>query len=168
MTYTATTAQIWHEMQRQRTGTGCTVVFRLQKDPDASPYRYRGVAVFGVSVALSWMSLAVAVIEDDGRPWRPTWQQFASALPELASASPYVSINVVIEEADAVAWAPSASRDAKRTTSMSAARATWPSQIEAIRAEWLPRRKTDRRTGYLAAADALAMALEFDQARGAA
>ena len=50
---------------------------------------------------------------------------------------------------------------------MSEARAAWPSQIEAIRAEWLPRRKTARRAGYLAAADALASALEFDLARGA-
>lgn len=168
MTYTATAAQIWHEMQRQRVGGGGSVVFRLVRDPSSTPYRYRGVPNFSVTASMSWFDGEIAIVDSYGRPWLPNWMQFSAALPALAGASPGVSINVVIEEAAAVAWAPSASRDAKRTAAHTSARAAWPGQIEAIRAEWLPRRRTDRRTGYLAAADALQGALDFDQARGAA
>ena len=166
MTYTATKAQIWHEMQRTREREGGHVMFWLKKDPENSPYRYRGVSRFSVSFTCSWMDTNTAIVDDYGRPWLPTWGQFSAALPELAGARAGLAVSVVLD-ADAVAWAPSPQRDAKRASSMSEARAAWPSQIEAIRAEWLPRRKTARRAGYLAAADALASALEFDLARGA-
>lgn len=167
MTHTATKAQIWHEMQRTREREGGHLMFWLKKDPAASPYRYRGVSVFAVSVTCSWMDTNTAIVDESGRPWLPTWGQFSAALPELAGARAGLAVSVVLD-ADAVAWAPSASRDAKRVALMDAAKAAWPSQIEAIRAEWLPRRKTARRAGYLAAADALQGALDFDQARGAA
>lgn len=166
MTYTATAAQIWHEMQRQRVGGGGSVVFRLQKDPSSTPYRYRGVPNFSVTASMSWFDGEIAIVDAQGRPWLPNWMQFSAALPALAGAGAGVVVSVVLD-APAVAWAPSAARDAKRVQAHTTARAAWPGQIEALRAEWLPRRKTDRRTGYLAAADALASALEFDQARGA-
>jgi hypothetical protein len=165
MTYTATTAQIWHEMQRQRASTGGAVVFRLQKDPSSTPYRYRGVPVFRVLASMSWFDAEIAIVDDYGRPWLPNWMQFAAALPELLA--PGVSVGVQVD-ADAVAWAPSASRTTKRVAALATTKATWPSTIAAIHTEWLPRRRTDRRTGYLAAADALQGALDFDQARGAA
>lgn len=167
MIYTATAAQIWHEMQRQRVGGGGSVVFRLVRDAENSPYRYRGVPVFSVTAALSWLDADVTMIDPAGRPWLPTFAQFAASLPEIAGAGAGVVVSVVLD-APAVAWAPSASRDAKRVALMDAAKATWPSTIAAIRTEWLPRRKTARRTGYLAAADALQGALDFDQARGIA
>lgn len=167
MIYTATTAQIWHEMQRQRVGGGGSVVFRLKKDPSSTPYRYRGVPNFSVTASMSWVDGEIAIVDAQGRPWLPNWMQFSAALPALAGAGAGVVVSVVLD-APAVAWAPSASRDTKRVALMSEARAAWPGQIEAIRAGWLPRHKTDRRTGYLAAADALQGALDFDQARGAA
>ena len=154
-------------MQRQRVGGGGSVVFRLVRDTENSPYRYRGVSVFSVTVALSWLDADVSIVDGAGRLWMPTWAQFAASLPEIAGAGAGVVVSVVLD-APAVAWAPSAARDAKRVQAHTTARAAWPGQIEAIRAEWLPRRKTDRRTGYLAAADALQRAIEFDQARGAA
>ena len=166
MIYTATAAQIWHEIQRRQASTGDHVIFQLQKDPE-SPYRYRGVAVFRVSVALSWLpDIQAQLVTESGRPWLPNWLQFSAALPELAAAVPGVACSVAID-AQAVAWARSPARDAKRMGQLSAARAEWPGRIEELRAEWLPRRKTARRAGYLAAADALASALEFDLARGA-
>ena len=64
--------------------------------------------------------------------------------------------------------APSASRTAKRMAALATTKAAWPTRIEELLAEWLPRRKTARRAGYLAAADALQGAIEFDQARGIA
>ena len=166
MIYTATAAQIWHEMQRQRASTGGAVVFRLQKDPSSTPYRYRGVPNFRVLVSMDWLDAEIAIVDSYGRHWLPNWMQFSATLPAVAGAGAGLVVSVVLD-ADAVAWAPSPQRDAKRASSMSEARAAWPSQIEAIRAEWLPRRKTARRAGYLAAADALASALEFDLARGA-
>jgi hypothetical protein len=167
MIYTATSTQIWHEMQRQRASPGGEVVFRLVRDPSSTPYRYRGVPNFSVTASMSWFDGEIAIVDSYGRPWLPNWMQFSAALPALAGAGAGVVVSVVLD-APAVAWAPSASRDAKRVASMSEARAAWPGQIAALRAEWLSRRKTDRRTGYLAAADALASALDFDQARGAA
>ena len=164
MIYTATTGQIWHEMQRQRASTGGAVVFRLQKDPSSTPYRYRGVPVFRVAVGMDWLGAEIAIVDDYGRPWLPNWMQFAAALPELLA--PGVSVGVQVD-ADAVAWAPSASRTTKRVVALTTTKAAWPGRIEELRAEWLPRRKTARRAGYLAAADALASALEFDLARGA-
>lgn len=165
MIYSATTAQIWHEIQRQPANTPAEVVFRLQKDPSSTPYRYRGVPVFRVLASMSWFDAEIAIVDDYGRPWLPNWMQFAAALPELLA--PGVSVRVELEEAGAVAWAPSASRTTKRVAALATTKATWPSTIAAIRAEWLPRRKTDRRAGYLAAADALQGAIDFDQARGA-
>ena len=167
MTYTATKAQIWHEMQRTREREGGHLMFWLKKDPAKSPYRYRGVSVFTVSVTCSWIGANIVVVDDDGRPWLPTWGQFSAALPELAGAGAGLAISVVMDAAD-VAWAPSASRTAKRMAALATTKAAWPGRIEELRTEWLPRRKTDRRTGYLAAADALQGALDFDQARGAA
>lgn len=108
---------------------------------------------------MSWFDAEIVMIDGAGRPWLPTWAQFAAALPELLA--PGVSVRVELEEAGAVAWAPSPQRDAKRRALMDAVKAAWPSQIEALRAEWLPRRKTARRAGYLAAADALESALQF-------
>lgn len=166
MIYSATSTQIWHEMQRQRASEGGDVVFRLVRDPSSTPYRYRGVPNFSVTASMSWFDGEIAIVDSYGRPWLPNWMQFSAALPELLA--PGVSVRVEIDEAGAVAWAPSASRTTKRTMSLATNKTTWPSTIAAIRAEWLPRRKTDRRTGYLAAADALASAIEFDQARGAA
>lgn len=165
MIYSATTAQIWHEIQRQPATTTATVVFRLQKDPSSTPYRYRGVPNFSVTASMSWFVGEIAIVDDYGRPWLPNWMQFAAALPELLA--PGVSVGVQVD-ADAVAWAPSASRTTKRVVALTTTKAAWPGRIEELRAEWLPRRKTDRRTGYLAAADALQGAIEFDQARGAA
>lgn len=164
MIYTATAAQIWHEIQRQRASTGGAVVFRLQKDPSSTPYRYRGVPNFRVTVGMDWLAAEIVIVDDSGRPWLPNWMQFSAALPELLA--PGVSVGVQVE-AEAVAWARNATRDAKRIQAHTTARAAWPSTIAAIRTEWEPRRRTARRTGYLAAADALAGALEFDQARGA-
>lgn len=166
MTYTATTAQIWHEMQRQRASSGGSVVFKLQKDPSSTPYRYRGVPNFRVTASMSWLDAEIAIVDSYGRPWLPTWMQFSAALPALAGAGAGLVVNVVLE-AEAVAWARNATRDAKRIQAHTTARAAWPSTIAAIRTEWEPRRRTARRTGYLAAADALASALDFDQARGA-
>jgi hypothetical protein len=164
MTYTATTAQIWHEIQRQPKTAPAEVVFRLQKDP-SSTYRYRGVPNFRVTVDMDWLDAEIAIVDDYGRPWLPNWMQFSATLPELLA--PGVSVGVQVD-AEAVAWAPSASRTAKRMAALATTKAAWPGRIEELRAEWLPRRKTARRAGYLAAADALASALEFDQVRGAA
>ena len=164
MTYTATMGQIWQEMQRQRASTGGAVVFRLEKDPSSTPYRYRGVPNFRVLVSMDWLDVEIAIVDDSGRPWLPNWMRFAAALPELLA--PGVSVGVQVD-AEAVAWAPNASRTTKRMSQLRAAAAEWPGRIEELRAEWLPRRKTARRVGYLAAADALQGAIEFDQARGA-
>lgn len=163
-TYTATRAQIWHEIHRRGAASHRKVVFLLKKDPSSTPYRYRGVPNFRVLVSMDWLAAEVVVIDGAGRPWLPNWMQFSAALPELLA--PGVSVGVQVD-AGAVAWAPNASRTTKRMSQLSAARAEWPVCIEELRAEWLPRRKTARRAGYLAAADALASALEFDQARGA-
>lgn len=168
MIHTATRAQIWHEMQRQPVGRSGHAMFRLKTDPSGTVYRYRGVHVFSVSVALSWFddAIAIAIVGADGRPWLPTWGQFSASMPETLGAGTGLVVSVVLD-APAVAWAPSPVRDAKRVASMSETRATWPGQIDAIRTEWEPRRKTVRRAGYLAAADALQGALDFDRLRGA-
>ena len=165
MIYTATAAQIWHEIQRRQASTGGAVVFRLQKDPSSTPYRYRGVPNFRVTVGMDWLDAEIAVVDSYGKPWLPNWMQFSAALPELLA--PGVSVGVQVD-AEAVAWAPSASRTAKRMAALATTKAAWPTRIEELRAEWLPRRKTARRAGYLAAADALQGAIEFDQARGIA
>lgn len=165
MIYTATAAQIWHEMQRQRASSGGSVVFKLQKDPSSTPYRYRGVPNFRVTVGMDWLGAEIAIVDSYGKPWSPNWMQFSAALPELLA--PGVSVGVQVD-AEAVAWAPSASRTAKRMAALATTKAAWPTRIEELRAEWLPRRKTARRAGYLAAADALQGAIEFDQARGIA
>ena len=166
MIYTATRAQIWHEMQRQPAGRSGHAIFRLKIDSSGTVYRYRGVHVFSVSVALSWLDDAIGLVGADGRPWLPTWGQFSASMPETLGAGTGLVVSVVLD-APAVAWAPSPVRDAKRVASMSETRATWPGQIDAIRTEWEPRRKTVRRAGYLAAADALQGALDFDRLRGA-
>ena len=166
MIFTATRAQIWHEMQRQPVGRSGHAMFRLKTDPSGTVYRYRGVHVFSVSVALSWFDDAIALVGSDGRPWLPTWGQFSASMPEVLSAGAGLVVSVVLD-APAVAWAPSPVRDAARIDRHVAARQVWPSQIDAIRTEWEPRRKTARRTGYLAAADALQSALDFDRLRGA-
>ena len=137
----------------------CEVTFRPTKDPK-SPYRARGVPVFGVVVTMSWRGDFLHVIDDRGNPWLPTFAEFSAGLPALASASPNVTLKIVVQ-ADAVAWAPSDSRDAKRTSALLANVQDWPDVIDAIRSEWMPRRSTARRTKDLDAADALESALSF-------
>ena len=107
----------------------------------------------------------ITIIDDDGKPWLVTWERCTAALPGLVAPGPSVSVQV---DSGAVGWARNAARDAKRKAALIADRAAWPSQIAALRSEWLPRRKTERRAGYLAAADALATAIDFDFARGEA
>ena len=157
MAKTATTEQIWHEMKRRG---ACEVTFRLTKDPK-SPYRARGVPVFGVVVTMSWRGDFLHVIGDRGNPWLPSFAEFSAALPEIASASPGLVQKIVVQ-ADAVAWAQSDTSDAKRTSALLLANVQdWPDVIDAIRDEWLRRNPSARRTRYLAAADALESALRF-------
>ena len=156
MAKAATTAQIWHEMKRRGAGD---VTFTLTKDK-SSPYRARGVPVFTLCVTMSWRGDRVTVIDDAGNPLLLTWAQFSAALPEIASASASVMLKIVVQ-ADAVAWAQSDSRDAKRTSALLANVQAWPDDIDAIRSEWMRRNPTARRTRYLAAADALESALRF-------
>ena len=156
MTRTATTEQIWHEMKRRGAGD---VTFTLTKDPK-SPYRARGVPVFRVVVTMSWRGEFLHVIDDRGNPWLPTFDQFSAALPALASASENVMLKIVVQ-ADAVAWAQSDSRDAKRTSALMANVQAWPDTIDAIRSEWMRRNPSARRTKYLDAADALESAASW-------
>lgn len=143
-------------MKRQNAGE---VIFTLTRDK-SSTYRYRGVPVFGVVVRMSWRGEFLHLIDDRGNPWLPTFVQFSTALPEIASPSPNIRLQVVVQ-ADAVAWAPSPQRDAKRVAALLANVQAWPDVVDAIRSEWLPRRSTARRTRYLDAADALESALRF-------
>jgi hypothetical protein len=156
MTKTATTEQIWHEMMRRGAGD---VTFTLTKDK-SSPYRARGVPVFAVCVTMSWRGELLHLIDDRGNPWLPTFAQFSAALPEIASASASIVLKIVVQ-ADAVAWAQSDSRDVKRSAALLANVQAWPSDIDAIRSEWMRRNPTARRTKYLDAADALESALSF-------
>lgn len=142
----------------KRRGAG-DVTFTLTKDK-SSPYRARGVPVFGVVVTMSWRGDFLHVIDDCGNPWLPTFAQFSTALPTIASASPGMMLRIVVQ-ADSVALAPSAARDAKRTSALLANVQAWPDDIDAIRSEWMRRRQTARRTKYLNAADALESALLF-------
>lgn len=156
MAKTATTEQIWHEMRQRGAGD---VTFTLTKDK-SSPYRARGVPVFAVCVTMSWRGELLHLIDDRGNPWLPTFAQFSAALPEIASASASVMLKIVVQ-ADAVAWAQSDSRDVKRSAALLANVQAWPSDIDAIRSEWMRRNPTARRTRYLDAADALESALLF-------
>ena len=157
MAKTVTAEQIWHEMKQRGAGD---VTFTLTKDPK-SPYRARGVPIFSVTTTLSWYGEFLHLIDNSGNPWLPTWTEFSAALPEIASASPGVVLKIVVQ-ADAVAWAQSDTRDAKRTSALLLANVQdWPDVIDAIRDEWLRRNPSARRTRYLAAADGLESALRF-------
>lgn len=161
----ATLGQICDEIQRQPSGAAGVVVFRLMRDIKARPYRYRGLALFGVAVELPWLPISPELINDKGGALRLTWPQFAGLLPAAIAGAPAGLSCAVVFECAGVGLPRLSARDAKRAAALSALVATWPSDVQSLRAEWEPRRITARRSRYLAAADALLSALEFETVR---
>ena len=161
----ATVAQVCDEIQRQPSNTAGVVVFRLLRDIKSSPYRYRGLAVFGVLVELPWLPIAPDLIDENGLPLRATWPQVTAFVPALLAGAPQGLSCAVVFDSAAVGLPRLPVRDAKRAAELARLRGTWPACIEELRTAWALRRPTARRAKYLAAADALVDALAFETAR---
>lgn len=162
--YYCTAAQLAHEIFRS--GAGGTVAATLALD-SSSPYRARGLPKYRITVELSWLyDCQLLVIDTKGRVRALNWVDAGALLGGCVSGS--VSLSIALPEAGGLAPPHTPAREALLIARWVAGTALVNSAAsEVIRGEWLGRPPSARRSGYLADADAIDGAVNFDYLRGA-
>lgn len=162
--YYCTAPQLAHEIYRA--GAGGSVTATLTRDA-TSPYRARGLAKYRIGIELSWMYDAhITLIDTRGRVRALNWADAGAVLGGCVSGP--VSLSITVPDASSIAPPNTPAREALLIARWVASAAVVnPAASEAIRGEWQGRAASARRTGHLAAADAIDGAVAFDYVRGA-
>jgi hypothetical protein len=162
--YYCTVPQLAHEIFRS--GNGGTVAATLVLD-SSSPYRARGLPKYRISIELSWLyDCQLLLIDTRGRVRVLNWADAGAVLGSCVSGP--VSLSITVPDASSIAPPNTPAREALLVAKwVASAKTASAGAAEAIRGEWQGRMTSARRSGHLAAAEAIDGAVAFDCLRGA-